>query len=96
MFKKHIQIPPTLDLLVAKMLKLSIGSGIAEKIAYQPQRLISLHWTHKISLKLERGRFPFKMKMKNWKRQTFEQKMQKLSKKVQKKHKTWERKGMQY
>ena len=38
-----MQITLNLELFVAKMLKLSIGSDIAQQIGYQPQRLISLN-----------------------------------------------------
>ena len=53
-FKKHMKISSTLELFVEKMLKLAIGSDILEQIEYQPPRLISLNWTHKIALKLKK------------------------------------------
>ena len=48
-----MQIPPNLELFLTKVLKLSIGSDIAEQIEYQPQRRISLKLTNKILLKFE-------------------------------------------
>ena len=56
-----MQVPPTLELFVVKMVKLSIWSDIANQIGYQPQRLISINWTHKIPLKLERRISPSKL-----------------------------------
>ena len=55
-----MQILHTLELFVANMLKPLIGLDIAEQIGYRPKRLISLNCTHKVPLKLERGRPPQK------------------------------------